>query len=332
VHEHVVPIHNVESENTHPFLVMQFVPGESLQTRVEREGPLSVPEILRIGLQAASGLAAAHAQGLIHRDVKPANILLEQGVERTYLTDFGLARASDDASLTYSGIIAGTPNYMSPEQADGRPMDQRSDLFSLGSVLYFMSTGHPPFRADRPMAVLKRTCHDPHRPAGDCNAEIPDDLSAIIDRLLEKDPARRFSSAAELQQALSTVLTEVQQGRRPRRRSRWRVGSTSWKKPAMIVAVLILIGALVKLRWDESANNLKYRMSELAAKALAESASNAPVDAPTPRATEVFAVGPSPVREWDREYKEISQMLDSLAETAFPEFPPRGLPILPSQE
>ncbi|HEX5105687.1 MAG TPA: serine/threonine-protein kinase, partial [Pirellulaceae bacterium] len=141
VHEHVVPIHNVESEHATPFLVMQFIPGESLQARVEREGPLSVTEILRIGMQAAAGLAAAHTQGLVHRDVKPANILLENGVERVYLTDFGLARASDDASLTYTGVVAGTPHYMSPEQADGQPLDHRSDLLSLGSVLYFMATG-----------------------------------------------------------------------------------------------------------------------------------------------------------------------------------------------
>src|SRR6202040_1347965 len=100
--------------------------------------PLGLKEILRIGLQTAEGLAAAHRQGLVHRDVKPANILLENGVERVKLTDFGLARAADDASLTQSGVISGTPLYMSPEQADGDPLDPRADLFSLGSVLYAM--------------------------------------------------------------------------------------------------------------------------------------------------------------------------------------------------
>lgn len=240
VHEHVVPIHNVESDHATPFLVMQFISGESLQARVEREGPLSVVEILRIGMQAASGLAAAHAQGLVHRDVKPANILLENGVDRAYLTDFGLARASDDASLTYTGVVAGTPNYMSPEQADGQPLDHRSDLFSLGSVLYFMATGHPPFRADRPMAVLKRTCHDPHRPAWQCNAEIPDALSEIIDRLLEKKSGSRFASAADLEKALAGVLADVQQGKIGRR-GKFRLRRRQWA----IVLGIITIAASV---------------------------------------------------------------------------------------
>ena len=119
----------------------------SLQERLDQTGPLELKEILRIGMQTAAGLAAAHAQGLIHRDIKPANILLENGVERVKITDFGLARAVDDASLTQSGVVAGTPQYMSPEQARGEPVDPRTDLFSLGSVLYAMCTGRPPFRA-----------------------------------------------------------------------------------------------------------------------------------------------------------------------------------------
>src|SRR6202035_236547 len=121
-------------------------------------------EILRIGMQTASGLAAAHAQGLIHRDIKPANILLENGIERVKITDFGLARAADDASLTQSGVVAGTPQYMAPEQARGEALDGRADLFSLGSVLYAMATGRPPFRAETTMAVLRRVSEDAARP------------------------------------------------------------------------------------------------------------------------------------------------------------------------
>ena len=196
VHEHVVAIHDVEAQGDVPFLVMQYVAGESLQARVDREGPLDAKEILRIGIQAAAGLAAAHEQGVIHRDVKPANILLEKGVERVLLTDFGLARTVDDASLTHTGVVAGTPHYMSPEQANGQATDHRSDLFSLGSVLYFVATGHPPFRAERAMGVLNRICHDPHRPLWQVDNQIPDELSVIVDRLLDKRPAKRFDSAA----------------------------------------------------------------------------------------------------------------------------------------
>ena len=173
VHEHVVAIYNVESDGPVPFLVMQYVPGRSLQARVDEDGPLGVEEILRIGMQAAAGLAAAHRQGLVHRDVKPSNILLENQVERAVLTDFGLARAIDDASLTQTGILAGTPHYMSPEQATGGPIDHRSDLFSLGAVLYFMATGHPPFRAVGALAVLHRICHEKHRPVWQLNKTFP---------------------------------------------------------------------------------------------------------------------------------------------------------------
>src|SRR5262249_17857567 len=150
----------------------------------------------------AAGLAAAHAQGLVHRDVKPANILLENGVERIKITDFGLARAVDDASLTQSGLIAGTPAYMSPEQANGDHIDHRSDLFSLGSVLYTLCAGHAPFRASTTMAVLKRVCEDSPRPLREINSEIPAWLAAIIAKLHAKDPASRFQTAAEVAELL----------------------------------------------------------------------------------------------------------------------------------
>src|SRR5262249_49367675 len=129
-HEHVVDIHAVE-EQPIPYLVMEFIPGETLQQKLDRVGPLSVPEVLHLGQQIAGGLAAAHAQGMIHHDIKPANVLLESGVEECVkITDFGLARAADDASLTQSGVIAGTPMYMAPEQTQGEAIDHRADLFS----------------------------------------------------------------------------------------------------------------------------------------------------------------------------------------------------------
>ncbi len=209
--EHVVAVHDVETDGPLPYLVMEFIGGVSLQDRLDKRGPLEVKEILRIGMQAAQGLAAAHAQGLVHRDVKPANILLENGVERVKLTDFGLARAVDDVHLTQSGVITGTPNYMSPEQADGRPVDHRSDLFSLGSVLYALATGHPPFRASGMAAVLKRVAADAPRPARDVNPDVPDWLEAIIQKLHAKDPAQRFQSAREVAELLGQHLAHLQQ-------------------------------------------------------------------------------------------------------------------------
>jgi serine/threonine protein kinase len=211
VHEHVVAIHNVESEGASPFLVMQFVAGESLQARVDRQGPLELCEVLRIGRQTAAGLAAAHAQGLVHRDVKPSNILLEHGVERALLTDFGLARAADDASLTHTGHLPGTPHYMSPEQARGEPIDARSDLFSLGSVLYAMATGRPPFRAETSLAVLRRITDERPRPVGEVNAELPAWFERLVARLHAKLPADRFNSAEEVAELLEQCLAHVRQ-------------------------------------------------------------------------------------------------------------------------
>ena len=209
-HDHIVTIHAVEESDGLPYLVMQYVPGMSLQDRLDRDGPLQLSEILRIGMQTAAGLAAAHAQGLIHRDIKPANILLENGVERVKITDFGLARAADDASLTQSGIVAGTPQYMAPEQAHGEAVDRRADLFSLGSVLYAACTGRAPFRAANTMAILKRVCEETPSPIREANPEIPDWLSAIIERLHAKDPAGRYKSAAEVAEILGEHLAHVQ--------------------------------------------------------------------------------------------------------------------------
>jgi len=208
-HDHVVTTYAVE-EGDLPYLVMEFIDGQSLQQKIDRQGQLELKEILRIGRQVAAGLSAAHEQGLIHRDVKPSNILLQNGVERVQITDFGLARAVDDASITRTGEVTGTPQYMSPEQAQGHPVDARSDLFSLGSVLYAMCTGRSPFRAETTMASLRRVCDDTPRPVREVCPDIPDWLVSIIDRLLAKDPDDRFQTAAEVAELLSRHLAHLQ--------------------------------------------------------------------------------------------------------------------------
>ncbi len=211
VHPHVMAIHSVNATAKLPYLVMPFVACESLQQRLDRKGPLEVVDILRIGLQAAGGLAAAHAQGLVHRDVKPANILLETNVDRVLLTDFGLARAVDDATLTRTGIIAGTPQYMSPEQANGDAVDHRSDLFSLGSALYAMCTGRPPFRAETTFGVLRRIRETQPRDLRDINPDIPVWLDRIVQKLLAKDAVDRFDTAEDVARLLEQCLAHVQQ-------------------------------------------------------------------------------------------------------------------------
>ncbi len=209
-HNHVVTIHEIEEEARPPYIVMECVDGRSLEEKIVAEGSLDVKEILRIGLQTASGLASAHAQGLIHRDIKPGNILLENGVQRVKITDFGLARAVDDVNITQTGVVAGTPQYMSPEQAEGEQLDYRTDLFSLGSVMYAMCTGRAPFRASSALAVLRRVVDDEPRPIREVNPDIPEWLEAIISHLMAKDPNKRIKSAQEVSDLLSQYLAHLQ--------------------------------------------------------------------------------------------------------------------------
>jgi serine/threonine protein kinase len=243
VHEHVIPIYDVYTEGDTPYLVMQYVPGQSLQARVEERGPLDAREVLRIGRQIAAGLSAAHAQGVVHRDVKPANILLEQSVERVLISDFGLARTVDDATLTRTGVVAGTPHYMSPEQATGQPIDFRSDLFSLGSVIYYMCTGRPPFRAEHAMAILNRICHGKHRPLEQVNPDVPPELAEIVDCLLAKNANERFRDAKEVERVLENLLMQLQNGQRSHR-LRWRRMWLQWRstlaRTAMVGGVIVV--------------------------------------------------------------------------------------------
>jgi hypothetical protein len=209
-HPHVVTIHAVE-ESKLPYLVMECIVGRTLQQKIDQTGPLKLTEILRIGTQLAEGLAAAHKHGLVHRDIKPANILLENGVERVKITDFGLARSVDNTDITRTGEVSGTPQFMSPEQAQGQRVDHRSDLFSLGCVLYAMCTGRSPFRGENLAVVVRRICDDTPRPIQDMNPEIPGWLVETVDRLLSKDPACRFQTAAEVAEVLSSELAFAQQ-------------------------------------------------------------------------------------------------------------------------
>jgi serine/threonine-protein kinase len=257
VHDHVVPIYAVDEFRGIPYLVMQFVHGRSLSERLRAGVPLRLEEILRIGAQTAAGLAAAHAQGLIHRDIKPGNILLENSVERVKLTDFGLARAADDTGLTRTGELAGTPEFMAPEQASNETVDERSDLFSLGSVLYAMCTGCSPFQGRSVIAVVRKVCDAQPPPPHEINPAIPRWLSEIVARLMAKAPEARFQSAREVGALLESYLARVQRGelgelpragprastRRHARQLYWALGAT-----AALALAVSLTGTLLNQR------------------------------------------------------------------------------------
>ncbi len=212
VHPSVVPIYRVSTTNKdRPYIAMALADGLSLQEHVTAHGPFDVKDVVRIGIQIASGLAEAHKQGLIHRDIKPANVLMEKDVSRILITDFGLARAADDVMMTQSGCLAGTPSYMSPEQVVGTELDHRSDLFSLGSLLYFISTGREPFRAESAFAVINKVTRAVPKSPRNINVDIPEVLNRIIERLLEKNPVNRIESAAKLEELLTQVLAHLQE-------------------------------------------------------------------------------------------------------------------------
>ena len=197
---------------TLPYLVMEFVPGQSLRDRI-RAGPIDRTAMVRIATQLAAGLTAAHAEGVIHRDVKPGNILLEDGIERVKITDFGLALVALDVDqLTSGGRPVGTPAYMSPEQVGGGKVDARSDLFSLGCVLYAMATGSSPFQGANSLDIARRVADLTPPLLREIRPEVPQFLSDIVARLLSKDPGGRFQSARELYDLLATYLSAANQG------------------------------------------------------------------------------------------------------------------------
>jgi serine/threonine-protein kinase len=206
-HPNIVPIYSVDEHDGIVYFVMAYVDGENLAVRLHREGPLAADESRRILLEVANALSYAHEHGVVHRDIKPDNILIQSGDGHVMVTDFGIARATEgaDARLTATGMAIGTPAYMSPEQSSGeREIDGRSDLYSLGVVGYQMLTGDPPFEATSTPAMLVKHLSERPEPIEDRAPNVPADLGRAVMLCLEKDPANRFPSASALAVALET--------------------------------------------------------------------------------------------------------------------------------
>jgi serine/threonine-protein kinase len=204
-HPHIVPIHSVEEHDDLAFFVMGFVDGETLAARVARLGPLRVTDSIRITQEVAWALAHAHGHGVIHRDVKPDNILIERDSGRAIVTDFGIARAESATASSSPGAIVGTPRYMSPEQSRGDAIDGRSDLYSLGAVAYFALTGRAPIDGNSSVAILARKAVMTPASLASARADVPARFVAAIDRCLLREPADRHASAEALAIAIRST-------------------------------------------------------------------------------------------------------------------------------
>jgi eukaryotic-like serine/threonine-protein kinase len=193
-HPHIVTVIDRGSSDGHQFIVFEYVDGENLKQLVERIGPMPVDRVLELGIQIADALAFAHAHDLVHRDVKPQNVLLDSAGDAK-VTDFGIARSLDvERGVTQTGTVLGTSNYLSPEQAGGQPVTPATDVYSLGVVLYELLTGEVPFHGDNLVAVAMKhvTEHPPN--LLDQRDDVPPRLAHAVERALEKDPAQRFAS------------------------------------------------------------------------------------------------------------------------------------------
>jgi len=208
-HDNVVVVHEADERDGVPYITMQLLQGYPLDEYLRQKGAPPLPHVVRIGAQTALGLAAAHAHGLVHRDIKPANLWLEAPNGRVKVLDFGLAKpVGSGAELTKSGAIVGTPAYMSPEQARGLKVDARTDLFSLGAVLYRLCTGQNPFVGEHVMAVLAALITDEPTPVRELNPNVPDGLAALIHQLLAKKPEDRPQTATDVAKRLRAILDQ----------------------------------------------------------------------------------------------------------------------------
>jgi len=208
-HENIVTVYAVDHSGKIPYLVMEYVEGMSLEERILEQRPIELREVVRTGIQIASGLAAAHGRNLIHRDIKPGNILLEKKTGRAKISDFGLAQAVKNDSTSRPTLLVGTPEYMAPEQARGDAVDHRADLFSFGSVLYAMCAGQTPFAAASTRAVITSVADAVTDDLTEVAPQTPEWLVDVINRLHAENPAERFQSATEVARLLREELLRI---------------------------------------------------------------------------------------------------------------------------
>jgi serine/threonine-protein kinase len=249
-HPNVIPIYDADEVNGALYLAMRYVNGPSLQSVIREQRTLSGAEASRIAEQIGGALDAAHAAGLVHRDIKPANVLLAESREHAYLCDFGLAKRTTSRELTRTGFFLGTVDYAAPEQIEGRPLDGRADLYSLGCVLFHCLAGRPPFARDTDIAVLNAHLHDPPPSLSSVRSDVPRELDAVFETAMAKHPDDRYPSGA----ALADAFAKAAAGHAPATRAapvtariRRQRRTRPWLIAAAIAALAIAVAVAVVL-------------------------------------------------------------------------------------
>jgi eukaryotic-like serine/threonine-protein kinase len=252
-HPNIVTVIDRGEANGRQFIVFEYIDGENLKELVVRKGRLAIRETLEIALEVARGLSFAHQNGIIHRDVKPQNVLLN-GDGQAKVTDFGIARSLDTDGMTQTGAVLGTSNYIAPEQASGQRVDAHSDVYALGAVLYEMLAGEVPFPGESFVAVAMKHVHERPPYLLDVRKDVPLRVADAVDRALEKDPGQRFPSMADFAAELEACLAELDHGRDgdatmviPARRRRAHKQVSRWPIGVAVLALLAIAAIVVGL-------------------------------------------------------------------------------------
>ncbi len=283
-HPHIVRIYQISEENDQVFFVMSFVPGGSITDKIKEKGTIPIDDIIKWGMQTCDALAHGHANGVIHRDLKPDNVMLDRK-EDVVVMDYGIARAGQGTGLTQTGSVIGTPQYMSPEQARGTELDARSDIYSMGILLYQMATGELPFQATDAASLMYMHVHEAPEPPDAKNAKVPVWLRNIILKCLAKNPADRFASADELKAALaekySPKLTTTPLAERDRKQKRMMF-------TAAAVIVVIAIAAIGFLMRQRSLEKQQAEQARIEAEQQAEQARQQEIESAAEKDNQAF--------------------------------------------
>jgi serine/threonine-protein kinase len=247
-HPNIVTVHDVGEIEGRPYMAMELLDGEPLSESMSKGRTLPVREVVLIGIQLAKALGYAHGRGIVHRDIKPGNIMRTRATQSIKVTDFGIAHVDspDSEQRTRVGDVLGTPQYMSPEQTQGQKLDGRSDLFSTGILLYQMLTGKRPFQGDTLVAVAMKITKEPHEQIEKLRADVPASLRRVVDRCLAKQPEKRFQTGEELAAALVKVLAEIDEADQAKARKKFVPLRVKWAGTmALIVAVVMAVAGTV---------------------------------------------------------------------------------------